>query len=86
MVYSLVICFCPLYSSQCEHRLTLAPPGDQVAITDSECKEGGRTQPSSRIEINGIVIQWNPFIGTTVGTDRTGPIIGVVLLEGLKSH
>ena len=25
--------------------------------------------------------QWNPFIGTTVGTDRSGPIRGVVLLD-----
>ena len=33
-----------------------------------------------------LEIQWNPFIGTTVGTDRSGPIREVVLLEGLKSH
>ena len=27
-------------------------------------------------------IQWNPFIGTTVGTDESGPIRWVVLLMG----
>ena len=35
---------------------------------------------------SNFLIQWNPFIGTTVGTDRSGPIRWVVLLEGLKSH
>ena len=40
----------------------------------------------SELRITRSLIQWNPFIGTTVGTDRSGPIRGVVLLEGLKSH
>ena len=29
-----------------------------------------------------IELQWNPFIGTTVGTEGSGPIRGVVLLKG----
>ena len=35
----------------------------------------------SRLTLEAI-IQWNPFIGTTVGTEGNGPIRGVVLLKG----
>ena len=40
----------------------------------------------ARLVVLLLVVQWNPYIGTTVGTEGSGPIGGVVLLEGLKSH